>query len=328
MIEFTYHLDVESNSYPFGVLFENRLYILEENTELSSNPELLNIIDKVPSFRVYVDSGSGTARQERGYWYVYKKRKGVLYKDYLGKSARISEALLTEAVRTVNTMTIAKMVLTPVTQNLDHVPINGCQMIKPTLPYKSEPYELAGHQKNPNHLQSNLMSLEKEVTMLKQAFLALQATYDMNQTDYMILHETLRTVERDRLSIIEQNKTEVSELMNRIKNLEEALVIVCESGTDNVNRLARYREEIESLELNSEAKSQVIADKNEEILEILSNQEELELKIKRFARCLEKCDSVTAVIEKFRDLAFNKTKQQNPRFSYLLDFLADIDNLS
>ena len=316
MLEFTEYLDPVSNEFEFGVMNNDVLIILHRETSLKENKTLFELINTVKSFKIAVDYGNATATFERGYWYISKKILGKLYRKYLGKTERITEALLIEKVRKVNNRYLSEK---------RESRIDGCQQIRQEVPCKSEPYELAGHQKNLNHLQSNLISSDEELTMCKQALAAIQATYDMNQTDYMILHETLRTVERDRLDIIEQNNATVSKLNEKIDNLEKALVIVCESGKDNLLRLAKYHEEIELAESNLEAKSQVIADKNEEILEVLAEKDEIELKLINFACDLKKFNSVTEIIESYRNFAQGKNKQSHPRYSYLIDFLAEID---
>lgn len=309
MFEFTYHLDLLTNSYQFGLQTDKRLYILDHNQKLAFNPDLLDLICNIPSFSIRVDSGSATARRENGYWYVYKKITGILNKEYLGLVEDITEILMTETVRKVN---IQKKKIKPNISINDHVNINP-------------PPESAGHKKNPNHFQTSLIPANQEILMLKQEVDSLQATLAMGKTDYMILHEEIRAVQRDRINIIEQNNLTVSKLNDKIDNLEKALVVVCESGTDNLKRLSEHYEEIELAKLNLKAKSQVIADKSEEILEVLAEKDEMELKLINFACDLKKFNSVTEIIESYRNFAKGKNKQSHPRYSYLIDFLAEID---
>lgn len=325
MLEFTYHLDIISNSYPFGVQTDKRLYILEENTELSTNPELLNLIDSVPSFRVFVDSGSGTARLERGYWYVYKKRKGVLYKQYLGKSATISEYLLTEVVRTVNTMVIAKIEPTSDTHQANHIPVNGCKTIKEPLIYTGESIELAGHKKDVNHLQGSLIFSNQELTIANQALESLQATYEQNQIDYMVLHQRLRDVESDRLIIIaekdkalndlKEKELEASTKSKQIEWFEDELLKNCNE----------HIKEIEQFKTFERLTKEVTADKNESILKLLSDKDATELKLINLNCEVKQADNTNLILDKYRKIAKGKNKQSHPRYSYLIDFLADID---
>lgn len=316
MLEFTYHLDLLTNSYQFGLQTDERLYILDHNQKLTSNPDLLDLICNIPSFSIRVDSGSATARRENGYWYVYKKITGILNKEYLGLVEDITEILMTETVRKVN---IQKNKIKP------NILINDHVNTEPPPMYMRSPPELAGHKKNANHFQTSLIPANQEILMLKQEVDSLKATLAMEETDYMILHEEIRSVQRDRINIIEQNNLIVSKLNDKIDNLEKALVVVCESGTDNLKRLSKYYEEIELAKLNLKAKSQVIADKSEEILEVLAEKDEMEVKLINFACDLEKFNSVTKIIEKYRNFAKGKNKQSHPRYSYLIDFLAEID---
>lgn len=316
MLEFTEYLDPISNQFEFGVMNNDVLIILHRKTSLKDNKTLFDLINSVKSFKVAVDYGNATASFHRGYWYVSKKILGKLYKEYVGTTARISEDLLTQKVRNVNNRYLSEK---------RESRIDGCEQIRQEIPYKSEPYELAGHQKNANHLQSNLITVNEELTMTKQALAALKATYETSQTDYMILHQRLRDVESDRLVIIAQRDKALNDLkekeiepstkVKRIRWLETELV---NAQTEQEKEIAKFRS-LQTLD------KEVIAEKNETILQLLREKDTLKNKLLPLEKDMNYAQNILNILYKYQNMAKGKTKQQNPRFSYLIDFLQEID---
>lgn len=316
MLEFTYHLDLLTNSYQFGLQTHERLYILKKKKKLTSNPDLLNLICNIPSFSICVDSGKATARRENGYWYVYKKITGILNKEYLGLVEDITEVLMTETVRKVNIQ--KKKIKRNILIN-DHV------NTEPPSMYMRSPPELAGHKKNANHFQTSLIPANQEISMLKQEVDSLQATLAMGKTDYMILHEEIRAVQRDRLAII----AERDDALNHLKDKKVEPLTKSKSVQWLEKELLRKHNEhikqIEEYKTFERLTKEITADKNESILQLLSDKDKNELKLINLACKLKEADNINLILEKYRNFAKDKNKQSHPRYSYLIDFLAEID---
>lgn len=316
MLEFTYHLDLLTNSYQFGLQTAERLYILDHNQKLTSNPDLLDLICNIPSFSICVDSGKATARRESGYWYVYKKIIGILNKEYLGLVEDITEVLMTETVRKVNIQ--KKKIKRNILIN-DHVNTE-----RPSM-YMRSPPELAGHKKNANHFQTSLIPANQEILMLKQEVDSLQATLAMGKTDYMILHEEIRAVQRDRLAII----AERDDALNNLKDKKVEPLTKSKSVQWLEKELLRkhneHIKEIEEYKTFERLTKEITADKNESILQLLSDKDKNELKLINLACKLKEADNINLILEKYRNFAKGKNKQSHPRYSYLIDFLAEID---
>lgn len=316
MLEFTYHLDLLTNSYQFGLQTDERLYILDHNQKLAFNPDLLDLICNIPSFSIRVDSGSATARRENGYWYVYKKIIGILNKEYLGLVEDITEVLMTETVRKVNIQ--KKKIKRNILIN-DHV------NTEPPPMYMRSPPELAGHKKNANHFQTSLIPANQEILMLKQEVDSLQATLAMGKTDYMILHEEIRAVQRDRLAII----AERDDALNHLKDKKVEPLTKSKSVQWLEKELLRKHNEhikqIEEYKTFERLTKEITADKNESILQLLSDKDKNELKLINLACKLKEADNINLILEKYRNFAKDKNKQSHPRYSYLIDFLTEID---
>lgn len=318
MHEFTYHLNVLTNDYDFGLKDDQRLLVLEANQNLTSNPDLLNLINTLKSFRVYVDTGTGTARLERGYWYIYKKIIGVLHKEYLAKSEDITEALLTEVVRKVNVQK----------KTIKHnVSINDDVLIRQPPIAPDVTYELAGNGKSEKHLQPNLIPVNQEIAMLRAEVEHLKGYINQRTNSHIVLGEELRAVQRDRLKIINERdaiakdlliystghrnfklgvvvaQERIGELENTIEDSNEMLKILRDEAKNAIERI--FQLECES------------SKRGDDIQGYYFMHEELSEQVFKYR----------TLIEKYRLLAKGKDKRNHPRYAYMIDFLTEIDNL-
>jgi len=295
MYELTYHPNLQTNDYDLGVITENGLVYMYSQTSKDFNRDFLFLMDKIVSFRVVLESGSATMRLERMYWYAYKKVKGRLNKAYVGRVEDFTEDLLIGIVRQVNVAKVGKSI--KVTQKTCVTDESA-----PVVPGVS--LELAGHQKNANHLQTNLIPQDE--------LSALKATLAMNQNDYTVLHEQCRQAQRDRLAIIEENK----ELKSKI----EWLNIDVEVSQD---KLKKVQKDLEFASVNVKRWENGCREEERRVVNLRERIFDLEKQIKFVAGkkrdnaimsndYLRRHDAIVSTLKKYRELAKGKDKRNHP----------------
>lgn len=160
---------------------------------------------------------------------------------------------------------------------------------------------LAGHGKSEKHLRLSLMVLANDpVKVLKHKIQELERqNKDLNNR----LIESLERVEKRNALIdsLEQSNKELNQVAS------------CHSDLTN-----RLEKKIKTLQ--------------DDVLRLESESSKRDNDIPLSAHLLfEKPDRIFAcfsLIEKYRAMIIDKTKKGNPRYAYLIDFLADIDKLS
>jgi chromosome segregation ATPase len=97
-----YDRDTDTHDTRIGIITDDTKFIdMYVNDDV--NPEFLAVVDSQKSLTVDVDAGTATFRKEnKKYWYAYKKLKGKLNKAYVGSTQSLTELSICKAVEDVN----------------------------------------------------------------------------------------------------------------------------------------------------------------------------------------------------------------------------------
>jgi len=97
-----YDRDADTHDYVLGIITDDTKFI-DMYIDDVINPEFLDVVYSQKSFSVEVDAGTATFRKEnKKYWYAYKKLKGKLNKAYVGTTQLLTELSICKAVEEVN----------------------------------------------------------------------------------------------------------------------------------------------------------------------------------------------------------------------------------
>lgn len=161
------------------------------------------------------------------------------------------------------------------------------------------PVELAGHGKSDRYLQSSLN---------------LQTDYEILKTEISSRDETIK-------SLVSQGKKQAA----KIKELEYLL----DNEVKHSAKVERdYKDLLETVENQANDDLTHTVQMQANLIKSLRNDlETLERQSSMYQELSDKNFNYLSVIEKYRKMAHGKTKKDNPRFAYLIDFLTDIDKL-
>jgi hypothetical protein len=347
-----YDRDTDAHDTRIGIITDDTKFIDMYVNDDVINPEFLSVVDSQKSLTVNVDAGTATFRKEnKKYWYAYKKLKGKLNKAYVGSTQSLTELSICKAVEDVNiakepTMVTQKDCVTTLQESCKSY-IQGFNVgdrirfrdgYKTDLNYEltigiitdideinikvrwdgetdSDRYtkfhitekqwwekldtianpttSLAGNGKNKNHLQPSVIDCFESLAIA--------------QNEIIVLNKMLKDGDNFLRAANEKNdeqRVEIAQLKRNLKKLEEQL--------EKRNAL------IDQLEF-------FLKEKNE-IIENL--QEYNRIGEKEAFDNLSTFEAVMPIIHQYRVMADGKTKKANPRYAYLLDFLAEIDKIS
>lgn len=292
----------------------------------------------IKSFALHIDNGTATFSKEfrksgdriKPYWYAAKKVNGKLKKLYFGTD--FTKEKLNQIVDRLSGQPVIQPVTQPVAQ-----PVT----------------ELAGHGKS-DYRDDEIKALKKEIQ---------NKTYKINDLEREIQEYHREKLEQSGISLPPREETVLTLSGNFTKKqLDKAAKkpSLMELANDPVKLLTHKNKELErqNKDLNKKLiESQEKVDKrnqridtleaqNKELNEIAKNNskltERLEMRIAALQKTLDERDSelfrthekllkrddtIAPVIAKYRNMTVGKTKKDNPRFAYLIDFLAEIDKL-
>jgi uncharacterized coiled-coil DUF342 family protein len=281
----------------------------------------INGLHGIKSFSLHVDNGTCTFSKEfrksgdriKPYWYASKRVNGKLKRLYFGTD-------------------FTKDKLNQIVDKLQNPPdrVENIELPK-GIEENIRNCTLAGNGKNANQLQPDLISCHEQLAIAQNEIAILNkmlkeahddvATANRKEHEQYVQVGQLKGKLAKTEKILKERETELlkthQKLLERgnhddvIKSLEKELALRQTEVTTFRDEATKYHNELQQLQWEA-------SKREDDVAGYAFMYEEHSNKIFEYY----------SIIEKYKQLASGKTKKENPRYAYLIDFLAEIDKLS
>jgi hypothetical protein len=314
------------------------------------NPIFLEFAFNIQTFYCECDRGfasfrcenRATKQGEKQYWYAYKKVNGKTNRFNIGDLTKLNFDVINEAVAVVCGLQVAQK------KSATKKPI---ATVAPVDAIADFPTVLAGHGKYKNHLQPSLpLAVTDDIDSLKreQAFKNMSLAVEIAKERIAELEGMLARslqVNDDAMQRIATNndillkkEIELTNTQYKLLNTEKKLDYAIE-GKDNLEETLAERDEelLKTHQKLLERNETIVLMRNEtkdaieRIFQLECESSKRENDVARYAYMYDqhskKIFAYQALIEQYCAMTTGKTKKGNPRYAYLIDFLADIDKI-
>jgi hypothetical protein len=315
------------------------------------NPIFLEFAFNAQTFYCECDRGSAsfrcenraTKKGEKQYWYAYKKLNGKTNRFNIGDLSKLSFETIEEAVAVVCGLGVAqkksatKKAIAPIA-TVDAI--------------ASHPTVLAGNGKTDQHLQPSVIDCFESLAIAQNEIIILNRMLKEAQDDVVEAnrkeHEQWQKIKPLQVQVekrnalidtLERRNTELNQIvsgnLDLVTRLETKAKTLQKTLDERDSELLKTRQKL--LKQGDDLqRCQGLKELHHEALQRIhqleceaSNRENAVIGYAKMKGNDETLISAyESLIDRYRAMTIDKTKKGNPRYAYLIDFLADIDKIS